>query len=103
MRLFQFIKWWWDQNDIFNRTIVIGILYSVLGILPAAILFGEIGAQIMLVIGISALLLFCLLFFLISYLADTWKVFNLEMPTEDVQIMNKLKGVKRVRKIRAEE
>lgn len=92
MRLLQFAKWWWKNNDGVNRSIaafVIWILLTTPFIFPVG--------------GIYAVILMALIYFILVILTwflydmflsikNSWKKFNRENPTEEQRIISRLRG-----------
>lgn len=91
MRLLQFIKWWWDNNDEFTRTAVcFGLLWAIpCGI--ATIWFGE-AAVIAAFAGILTVMGGWGLYGIFRILRGLWDQFNDENPSEEIAIIRKLKG-----------
>lgn len=92
MRLFQFAKWWWDRNDNFNRTVIPTLLFWVIPCGISVIWLGHLGA-LMLVSGLLAVAVGWFIAGVIYMLRCMWDQFERELPPEDVQIINRLKGV----------
>lgn len=92
MRLLQFIKWWWKNNDNFNRTIACYVIFSVLPTVIAAIFIGK-EATIVMVIGVVVIAGYWGIYSLYHFIRNLWKDFNDMHPTEDEAIIRKLKGI----------
>jgi len=92
MRLFQFIKWWWDKNDWFSRTVAILLFTSVIPTAIAAFWIGEAAAQILLVGGAIAVACW-VIYGLFYWFRGMYREFVNDCPTPDEAIIRKLKGI----------
>ena len=92
MRLIQFIKWWWNDNDYFNRTIASFIVFCIIPCLFGIIWFGA-KSVIAIFIGVGLTLAGWGLYGIFYWLRSLWQKFDREHPPEDVEIINRLKGV----------
>lgn len=91
MRLAKFLKWWWDKNDWFDRTVAVIISWMI----PCAIssiFIGQLGAIIG-AIGIIAIMGFWAIFSLVRWIRDQWREFEDKNPTEEIAMLRKLKGI----------
>jgi hypothetical protein len=91
MRFIQFIKWCWDQNDWFNRTVGI-IIVQGLCFLFSCIFIGGIGVVLAITTALFILVLWGL-YGIFCWLRHLWKQFDDAVPTEDVAVIRKLKGI----------
>jgi uncharacterized protein YneF (UPF0154 family) len=89
---FQFVKWWWGKNDLFNRA---SGCFLFLWVIPCgifAIWFGK-DAILAIFIGMLALIAGCGLYGVFCVLKGMWDKFNDENPTDEVMIVRRLKGI----------
>jgi hypothetical protein len=92
MRIVQFAKWWWDKNDSFNRIAIPTLLFWIIPCGISTIWIGHLGVQLL----AGGVLPAWAGWWLAGFgwkIRNTWRQFEREMPTEDVQIINRLKGV----------
>jgi len=92
MRFFKFVKWWWDKNDEFARTLMCYGLFWAIPCLIATIWFGK-HAVLAVIVGIFAVAGGWALYGIFYLLRQMWEKFNDEMPTEEVAIVRRLKGI----------
>ncbi len=92
MRLIQFIKWWWGENDNFNRTLAAFIVLWLIPCLLAISLFGA-KAMLALIVGILSTIVGWGLYGIFYWLRGLWQEFDRKNPSEDIEIINRLKGV----------
>lgn len=92
MRLVQFIKWWWSKNDYFNRTLACFFFFCII---PALISIAWLGKNAFLVAltGAAITAVGWALYGIFYWLRSMWREFDNELPTEDVKIIRRLKGV----------
>lgn len=95
MRLIQFIKWWWKDNEPGTRTAAIAVLWLVFFTIPASIFYGLIGVALSMFAGMISICVFWILALLGTYLYHSWRSFNYAVPPDDIQIINRLKGTHR--------
>lgn len=91
MRIFKFLKWWWNNNDQLNRIVV---AFIILWLMPWGIAGIWIGEQAVVVIlcgfvGVFAGLTLAVVY---KWIKDMWYEFNKENPPDDIAIIRKLKG-----------
>jgi len=91
MRFVQFLKWWWYQNDWFNRTIAVMAVQAVIFLL-SCIFIGKIGILFAFGGAISIGIMWAI-YGIFYWLRGMWQEFEREVPTDDVEIINRLKGV----------
>lgn len=91
MRFIQFLKWWWDKNDWFNRTIVVIVLQGILFCL-STVFIGKLGFGLACV-GAIAICAAWGIFGVFAWFRGLWKEFEDKNPTEDVAIVRRLKGI----------
>jgi len=90
MRLLQFFKWWWRNNDWFNHTIAVGVAWLILCVLfsffigKTSILFG--------LIGILGIIISWIVYGIFCWLRGLWREFDAAVPTEETRIIRRLKG-----------
>lgn len=86
MRFIQFFKWWWDQNDEFDRTIACFGLFWAIPCAISSIWFGK-AALIAILIGIPVVICCWLLYGISCWIQQMWSKFNDENPTPDIAII----------------
>lgn len=91
MRLFQFVKWLWDRNDAFDRTLICFGLWAIPCAI-SAIWLGKAAAFIYLG-GVVAVVIPLILFCIFQIIKGFWDEFVDHYPPEDVQLVRKLKGI----------
>ncbi len=91
MRLIQFFKWWWNQNDWFNRTLGVVAAQAIFFLL-LCIFIGKIGILFALG-GALSIGVMWIIYGIFYWLRGMWQEFEREVPTEDIEIINRLKGV----------
>lgn len=92
MRLVEFIKWWWENNDSFNRTVLVFVAGAIFpSVIVSAIFAVEIGLLVLLG-SLIAIVAFWILLGLFKGLKEEWENFNRARPPEDVRIVRRLKG-----------
>ena len=92
MRLFQFVKWWWDKKDLFERTFTTVLVIGGIPSLIASIWVAEKAILIFIFVALSAIAGWAL-YGLFCAMRNTWNKFVDENPSEEVAIMRKLKGI----------
>ena len=91
MRIIEFIKWWWRNNDGFTRTIACLVIFSGIPALIAGPFLGKI-AVLAFIGSILATMVGWVLYGACLGLKSLWDEFNMENPTEETRIISKLKG-----------
>lgn len=91
MRFFQFLKWWWRKSDNFTRTIFPTLIFWVLPCFFMIPIFGQY-AVLAAAIGIFIIFSGYGIYGFYYLLNEYWKEFNKDEPTEDIMIINRLKG-----------
>lgn len=91
MRLFEFVKWWWNRNDIFTRVIVCFLILWVIPCVISTIWIGKFAFELIL-IGVISIMALGVVGALLCVLMSMWTKFNEEVPTDDVKIIKRLKG-----------
>ena len=91
MRLLQFIKWWWNNEDGFDKSIAVITIFGVIPAFIVTFVFGGSGIHIFLITTLTVGL-FWILYGIKYYLSSLWREFNNACPTEDMVILRKLKG-----------
>lgn len=93
MRLVQFFKWLWINNDPFNRTLgCFGLFWALPCAISAIWITAEI-AFLSVTIGMGVVTTGWVLYGLFSYIRKLWTDFNDACPPEDIQVIRKLKGI----------
>ena len=91
MRLIQFLQWWWNQNDWFNRTLGVIATQAIFFAL-SGFLIGKI-CVLLAIGGAVSIGVMWLIYGIFYWLRGMWREFEREVPPEDVEIMNRLKGI----------
>ncbi len=91
MRFVQFLQWYWDVNDWFNRTISVIGAWAVLCLI-ASIAVGKVA--VLFALGGAVSVGIAWIIYGIGYwLRSMWKQFDDDRPTPEVAIVRKLKGI----------
>ena len=93
MRLFKFVKWSWHDADPVDRDLTI-LLLPIIPCLISAIWIGIYGLIIYALITLGTVVVI-IFYGLYRVVLDKWKRFEHDIPTDDVVIMEKLKGIYR--------
>jgi hypothetical protein len=92
MRLFAFLKWWWKNNDWFNRTVFSFLFLWATPCVMATIFVGP-KALLCILFGAFIVIGSWALFGIYYSIHNLWKKFDDENPTDEVRVIRKLKGI----------
>lgn len=91
MRVIQFCRWW-ERNDGFNRSIILGFIWMILGSPIAFILAGAFGLAALFVTYLGLCVSFWILHTIGVFIKESWIEFTQENPTEEQKIISRLRG-----------
>ena len=92
MRVLEFVKWWWNSNDGFNRSIVLFFVWMIVSSPFAFALGGAHAIALSAVAYIVGVVIFWILHFVFLFIRESWNQFNMENPTEEQKIISRLRG-----------
>ena len=92
MRVVQFCKWWWKNNDGFNRSIILSVIWMILGSPFAAWMAGPYGLAVLFATYAGLCAVFWILHTIGIFIKESWIEFTKENPTEEQKIISKLRG-----------
>jgi hypothetical protein len=90
MKVFGFVKWWWNNLETFEK-VMLGVPTYMILLVSSALLFGFIGAMV--VLFLAFILLVCFFVFSIyKQIMIRWEMYNRIIESERDQIIDRLKG-----------